>query len=143
MNGQRAAFQQLPGIARLHRPSLLQRRPVQSEASQGDHGIDSFAETCPQYLLLDEKRCKEPGKVKRPATHGLWHLRVAMVMDFCSMSEYHFVKIDKILGIDEIIAKTGNPSGFKFLSDHSPRLSFGMVGHTCKNNRRSSRADGI
>jgi dihydropyrimidinase len=25
-----------------------------------DHGIDVFAETCPQYLLLDEERYKEP-----------------------------------------------------------------------------------
>jgi dihydropyrimidinase len=26
-----------------------------------DHGIDVYAETCPQYLLLDEDRYKEPG----------------------------------------------------------------------------------
>lgn len=26
-----------------------------------DHGIDVYAETCPQYLLLDEERYKEPG----------------------------------------------------------------------------------
>jgi dihydropyrimidinase len=58
--GRAAKLVELTG-SRLYVVHLSSKEGLFTIKKARDRGIDIFAETCPQYLLLDEERYKEPG----------------------------------------------------------------------------------
>jgi dihydropyrimidinase len=58
--GRAAKMVELTG-SRLYVVHLSSKEGLFTIKNARDRGIDIFAETCPQYLLLDEERYKEPG----------------------------------------------------------------------------------